>query len=436
MTSTPTATSRRALLAAASLLPLAACTPPLRAGHDAGPGEPALASDSPVARWMDLADRIGSNPGSGWPRSNTVALTARAMHDALNAIEPRHATWLPRNAGAGAGISPVCALSAAARTVLARRGPPAEADALLAALTAAEPSGPARESGTALGTAIGTATLEAAGPAPERRMFEVSDQQGRWRPTSAAGQNTFFYTNQPFLFPARDSLRGPPPPDLASDRYREDVEEVRRLGGSNSPARSEAQTEAANFWVPQLLHRNLMLLLLRRAAARPQRGTPGGTPGSSVWDEARMASILATAHSDTDVFVYGEKAHHAFWRPVTAIGLGSPGAAGAPGIPADPLWQAVLNTPGHPDYPSGHSADITAGTLVIAGLLGEAPVRYQAIDRQGRPTRDFPSLAAMLTECSDSRIWAGAHFRFACNEGQRIGRAIAARALTQVPRLG
>jgi hypothetical protein len=49
--------------------------------------------------------------------------------------------------------------------------------------------------------------------------------------------------------------------------------------------------------------------------------------------------------------------------------------------------------------------------------------------------RSFPSLAAMAEECSDSRIWAGAHIRAADEEARRLGRWIAARAAAAVPPL-
>jgi hypothetical protein len=287
---------------------------------------------------------------------------------------------------------------------------------------AREPSGSAREAGITLGTAVGTATMARAGAVPpERRRFTVSDQETVWRSTPARFGNTYFYLDPPFLFPDRSALFGPPPPRILSARYREVLEEVRRLGGKDSTERTAAQTEAASFWVPQLLHRNLMIVLLLRLAAQPPRG--------GLWDMARMVSILATANADADVFAYGEKAHFSFWRPVTAINLGSPG------IIPDPQWQPLLETPAHPDYPSGHSVDISTGTLIIAGLLGDAPLRYQAFDRPDRPPRGFSSLATLRRECSDSRVWAGAHFRTACAEGERIGGAIAARALAQVPPL-
>ncbi|MCR0983321.1 vanadium-dependent haloperoxidase [Roseomonas populi] len=424
---------RRALLGGApALAALSACAPEMPermpeeatmrpAGHDAGPGKP-VGFDNPVVDWIDLASRLGGAQETLWPRTNTVALTMRAMHDTLNAIEPRYQRWLPRTPSepSGAGASPLVAVSAAAHTILVSRAPRAEPDALLAACVAREPSGSARAAAIALGTAVGTATLARAGATPpERRRYAVSDREGVWRSTSPRGDNTYFYLDPPFLFPDRSTLYGPPPPSLSSARYREVVEEVRRIGGTDSTVRTAEQAEAARFWVPQLLHRNLMIVLLSRLAAQPPRG--------GLWDTARMVSILATANADADVFAYGAKANFSFWRPVTAINLGSPG------ITPDPQWRPLLTTPYHPDHPSGHSVDITVGTLIIAGLLGDAPLRYQALDREGHPTRDFSSLAAVRRECSDSRVWCGAHFRTACEEGERIGGAVAARALTQVP---
>ncbi|MBI0535357.1 phosphatase PAP2 family protein [Roseomonas sp. KE2513] len=418
-----------ASLGTASLLGLSACEGTMRAGHDPRPApdvaEPALAT--PIGRWLVVADRLCGDPNAAWPRADSIALVTRAMHDGLNAAQPRYHRWLPRNGTepASNGASPSVTLAAAAFTVVTGRSNPAahgDARALLDATLAAEPAEAARTAGLALGAAIGTATLASAGPRPPaKETFPVFNEMGRWRPAPPAGRNSYYDLSAPLLFPSRDSLLGPPPPTLDSPEYLADVAETRRLGGTTSTDRTEEQGDISRFWVPQLIPRNMMLVLLRRMTARP---LPGG-----VWDEARMASILATAFADADVFVYGYKAHFAYWRPVTGINLGSPG------VRPDPIWQPLLVTPYHPEYPSGHSADIATGTHVIAGLLGEFPFTYQALERQGRPTRDFPSLAAARTECSNSRIWCGAHFRHACNEGERIGQAIATKALAQVQRI-
>ncbi|WP_458096298.1 vanadium-dependent haloperoxidase [Roseomonas sp. WA12] len=424
---------RRGLLLGGAAGLLAGCVP-------AGTEAPRLASasvaaaplpalDGLVARWMLLADEVAEIPQSAaWPRAHTIALATMAMHDALNAIEPRYARWAPatRSEPRPAGASPAVALSMAALAALSRSDPSgavrARAELLMTEVLATEPSDAARSAALALGSEIGAAAADRAGPPPEKRGFNTSTAQGRWRPTPPRPINSLFYLDRPILFPARDSLQCPPPPELHSASYRTDLEEVRALGGAISWQRTPEQTDAARFWVPQSPQRNMMRILLRRLAAEP--------PSGGLWDEARMVSILAVAFSDNDVMVYAEKSRHAFWRPVTAINLGSPS------IRPDPGWETLLPTPAHPDYPSGHSADMAAGAAVIAGLLGDGPVAYQVADREGQPVRNFPSLAAASDECSESRIWAGAHFRTATQEGQRLGQAVAARALQQVPGRG
>ncbi len=47
--------------------------------------------------------------------------------------------------------------------------------------------------------------------------------------------------------------------------------------------------------------------------------------------------------------------------------------------------------------------------------------------------REFAGLAEMARDCSDSRIWAGAHFRSANEESERLARLISDRALAAVP---
>jgi len=47
--------------------------------------------------------------------------------------------------------------------------------------------------------------------------------------------------------------------------------------------------------------------------------------------------------------------------------------------------------------------------------------------------REFPGLTEMARERSDSRIWAGAHFRTANEESERVAARISAQALAAVP---
>jgi hypothetical protein len=52
------------------------------------------------------------------------------------------------------------------------------------------------------------------------------------------------------------------------------------------------------------------------------------------------------------------------WRPITAF------RAGYPGFTAAPTWTPLLNTPAHPEYPSGHQVSVGALLEVILDTLG------------------------------------------------------------------
>jgi hypothetical protein len=423
------------LLAAVALAAsVAVAAAPRPAGAQMGPGDMASAAGTeapvaggPVTRWSLAADRLGRG-AANW---RTQAIMHKAMHDALNAAEPRYARWAPAAEGEPPpdGAAPRVAMAAAAYQVLLARHPeqaPAEADRLFRDALREEAPGPAINNGIRLGASIGLASVARhAAPTALPRPFPVSLGPGQWRPTPPFMQIALVGDDKPLLFGevGEAELRGPPPPRLDEDRYRTAVEEVRRLGGSVSGERTEQQRAAAYFWAYQSSQRGFVHLAVALMAERPLRG--------GAWDEARAMSQLTAALADSFVMAWEEKRHFAFWRPVTAINQGSPG------IVADPRWEALIPTPPHPDYPSGHSADCSTGARVLEGVFGAgvAPFDYPAVGAQPSSSRRFATFADAANECGESRIWAGAHFRFASMEGLRIGTLVGAKALKSVPPL-
>lgn len=114
----------------------------------------------------------------------------------------------------------------------------------------------------------------------------------------------------------------------------------------------------------------------------------------------------------------------------------------------------MIETPPHPEYPSGHASDCFTGALVLQAAFPNlaGPVSYVA--QPGRPPegitmgmgqhskladsgirakRTYQTLAAMAEDCAESRIWAGAHFRAAVTEAKRVAQLISHRALAAVP---
>ncbi len=373
-----------------------------------------------VARWLLVADRIAL----GVTDPPLTAALAIAMHDTLNAIDARHPRWLP-GASALPGAAAEPALSMAAFQVLGALYPATmlrnEAQALLLEALRATPEaarGPSIALGAAIGTAVAARLLRPASIDP----FPVSEALGKWRPTPPIFDPGAVSNALPLLFAGRDGVRGPPPPAIGSPRYLADREEVRRLGAFDSPSRSIEQTQTAIFWAGQSSQRGFMHLAMRLLRQEP--------PAGGLWGEAHLLSILAASLLDSALLAWEEKRFHAHWRPITAITLGGDGG------PVEAGWTPLLPTPAHPDYPSGHAADCGAGAAVLAALLGDAgrEVVYVAIEPQGRPQRRFPTFTAAAEECAESRVWAGAHFAFANDEGLRIGRVVAARALERMAR--
>lgn len=412
---------------------------------------PARAADG-VTEWTLLGDRFGA----GYANWRSLAIMHRAMHDAANAVTPTYARWLPPapKEPSGQGASLEAAIAAAAHTVLVSLHPDrrAEADDLLVRALGRSPDGSGEEAGIKLGEAIGAASVQdrvTDGWHPPYR-FPASNEPGRWRPTPPRFPVGYTTRSRPYLFGAVADVLAvmPPPPALGSPAYIRDAEEARRLGAMVNSARTPEQTGAAVFWAFQSSQRGFMRQGVDLLDDFPR---PGG-----LVEHAQVMSRLASAMADSAVLVWAAKEHFDVWRPMTLFSLGHGSIA------ADPEWQSVIETPGFPEYPSGHATDCFVGAMVLQGMLPDMhePIVYAGLGAddtgggatgeatslpsmgqhsQGTPTgrnlRGFPSLAAAARECAESRLWSGAHYRFSNVEAERLGGYIAQRALAAVPAL-
>jgi hypothetical protein len=91
----------------------------------------------------------------------------------------------------------------------------------------------------------------------------------------------------------------------------------------------------------------------------------------------------------------------------------------------DPNWLPLLVTPNHPEYPSGHSTVSGAAAFVLVDAFGDATSFTLDSDVMLGVTRSFPSFTAALEEVKEARIFAGIHFRSACNDGEATGIQVA-----------
>jgi hypothetical protein len=172
-----------------------------------------------------------------------------------------------------------------------------------------------------------------------------------------------------------------------------------------------------------------------------------GTSGTYVWnrvaidlaaeqgfelsDNARLLASLNLAMADAVIACWDAKYFYEFWRPVTAIRLED---ANGDGNPDNPTWTPLIVTPNHPEYSSGHSSVYGAAATVLAAYFGDDTPFF--LESQADPTwvRAYPSFSAALDEVGNARVFAGIHFRSACDDAVETSSEIAAYILGNLMR--
>jgi len=382
--------------------------------------------------------------------SRTMTMMHLAVHDALNAIERRYEPYLYEGKAQSTAL-PAAAIAAAARHVLVAVipswGKPEQREKALgivdSAYTAAlekVPDGLPKTQGIAVGQAAAAAMLAArkADGSSAAAQYTPGTAPGQWRPhpnpvpanppipdPALASGNWPAMLPQwghvtPFTMAAPWQFRLPGPPALASADYARDYEEVKRLGGKNSTARTAEQSEIARYWYegsPQGWSRIARVVSAER--------------GQDRWDNARLLALVNAVIADGFIAGADTRYLYNFWRPVTAIRAGDPN--GNEATAADPAWETFLNTPPLPDYPSTHSVAGGAASVVLARFFGNDQIAFTMTS--GPPfagiTRSFRSFSHAARENADSRVYAGIHFRRACQDGIKLGQQIGRRGFAQ-----
>jgi hypothetical protein len=234
---------------------------------------------------------------------------------------------------------------------------------------------------------------------------------GEWRRT-APGQipaGAQFPYMIPWSIVSPSQFRPGGPPALGSARYAADFAET-KLWGSNviGPPRTDDQTLYSRFWNASTASYYWDTIAVSLSDERHL----------TLSENARLLALLNIAMADAIIACWEAKYHYFFWRPVTAIRLD--------GIPADATWTPLLVTPAHPEYPSGHSSASGAAGAVLADYFGEQTSFTIGSDVFVPPTtRSFTSFSAALDEIKNARIYAGIHFRSACDDAQATGISVA-----------
>jgi hypothetical protein len=388
---------------------------------------------------------IAANGQNNPVSTRTLAMVHTAVHDAMNAIDRRYDAYYFDGPGDPAG-SIDAAVAAAAHTVLVgvagNYGTPAQKVATSALLDQAYATslarvsdGPARNKGIAVGRAAGAAILRlrADDGAFRDAPYTPGMGPGKWRPHPnpvpanppiANPDLTRGYLPSmlpgwgnvtPFTLLSASQFWLPGPPALTSEAYARDYNELKNVGGKVSTMRTDDQTQIARFWFEGPGAWNTItrtVATMRKLDAR---------------DSARALALMNLAMADA--FIAGFKIRYVYdsWRPVTAIREGD--NDGNDATLGDPTWDSHQNTPAVSDYPSTQSAFSGAASVVLANVFGSDQANFTTTS--GKPfegiTRSFTSFSQAARESADSRVYAGIHFRSACEDGLVLGRKIGQR---------
>jgi hypothetical protein len=375
---------------------------------------------------------------NGLVQSRTLSMVHAAIHDALNTIDPRYERYaldgesVP-DASAQAAIAAavhdvlagvIPAFGNAAQQAAARAATDADYAASLALLS----DGPSKTDGMTVGRAAAAAVLSLRSDdavTSANIPYTVLPGPGVWQPTPnpdppsppAAGLLPPILPGwgnvTPFAFRNGAQFRPDPPPVLDSAQYATDYNEVKTIGEQFSSTRTAEQSEIAQFWYEGA-----------QAGWNRIARVVATQHGLDLWEQARLMALLNFAVADGYIAGWNAKYFYNFWRPVTAIRAGD--TDGNPDTIADLAWNTYLNTPAIPDYPSTHSVLGGAASEVLARFFGDDNVAF--VTTSGAPfagiTRQFSSFSQAAAENADSRVYAGIHFRTACQEGLRLGSKI------------
>ena len=348
------------------------------------------------------------------PATRVMAIVQTAVHHAVDGVSA--AAHGATHAGAVSA-----AVAAANRATLTALLPSqaAAVDAAYQATTAALAEGPAKASGIAAGERAAAAVLAAR--AAEGAALSTLDST-RPHVGGAAGAGIYVPTTlpaatawphrTPWLMTSPAQFRPTPPPALSSDTWARDFEEVKAFGGRTSTRRSAEQTEIARFWdysLPAIYHGVVRSVALQ--------------PGRDASANARLFATTAQAMDDALIAVFEAKYHYNFWRPLTAIRNAD--VDGHDATTRDATWAPLIDTPMHPEYPSGHS--ILAGAIgaILKAEVGAGPVRLATTSPTAKgATRQWTRIDDLVNEIAMARVWGGLHYRFTNEVSLAMGRTI------------
>jgi hypothetical protein len=372
-------------------------------------------AEDPIADWNAISETAVKTAGHAPPAAALdFAIVHLAIYDAVESIDRRYEPYYILVPGATGSLS--AAAAKAGHDVLVALFP-AQSSALDLAYTnfltanGLDLSDP----GTAVGYQAAKSILALRSndgrfplnPPP----FLGSTTIGQWRPTPsllpgpppsfAPGLTPWVASVMPFTMNSNSQFRVDPPPDLTSDVWAEDYNEVKAVGSLTSTTRTAEQTEIGYFWADSgpVLWQNALRYISRNYL-------------NNIGDSARMYALAEAALADAQIACWDSKYFYNFWRPITAIRLGD--LDGNRATEVDPAWQPLINTPNFPEYPSGHASTSGAISHVLGLFFGSDELAFQMTTTNPKSlqkTRTFTRFSQAEDEVIDARVYVGIHYR-------------------------
>ncbi len=374
-----------------------------------------------VTEWNEKAGAIVVKAGIGpLPAERALAMVQASVYEAVNAITQRYpVSDVKLEAAPGSSVE--AAVAAANRAMLTKlvRSQQAIIDHSYQAALTAIAEGPAKSNGIAVGEKAVAAVLarRANDGASAGESYRPHTSPGTYVPTVIPEAPQWRY-RIPWLMTNPAQVRPGPPPDLSSEVWARDYNEVKALGKKQSRERTAEQTAIAQFWeevMPPIYHG-----IVRSVA---------NVPGRDITRNARLFVAITQASDDGLIAVFDAKYHYGFWRPLTAIRNGD--IDGNDTTEREESWVPFIETPMHPEYPCAHCVMSGAVGTVLKAEIGEdlTPVLTTSSRAAGDVTRSWTNVDDFMQEVANARIYDGVHYRNSGRVGTDMGRRIAQLAI-------
>ena len=209
---------------------------------------------------------------------------------------------------------------------------------------------------------------------------------GKWFSTASPPQPPDFpnWGNvTPWLLSSSELIMPTPPPAFGSEQFNASLREVKQIANS----RTVEQQQIAQFWNdinPPSYWNQIAYDLIQSYKLNELRS-------------ARALALMNTATMDAGISCWKAKYEYWYLRP----------------IQADPTIKTAVPTPNFPSYTSGHSSFSSAAGGVLSYIFPKEKTEIQA----------------QVQQASLSRLYAGVHYMFDCDQGVIVGSEVAQRAI-------